>query len=158
MGSKPKFQRLDNAISQTVKNDMEQNNMKFQLVPPHKHRQNKADRAIQNFKSHFIAGLFSVNPKLPQNLWDKLIPQAVITLNLLRRSIINPKLSAYQQLYGNFDYNATPMAPTGTKVIAYETTSTRGSYDPHGTEGWYIWPALDHYICWKVYIPSTWGI
>ena len=33
--SKPKFQRLDNEISQTVKKYMQQNSIKFQVVPPY---------------------------------------------------------------------------------------------------------------------------
>ena len=124
---------------------MQQNGIKFQLVTPHIHRQNKEERAIQTFKSHLIAGLCSVNPNFLLHLWDKLIPQAVIMLNLLRQSRIDPKLSVCQQLYGNLDYNTTPMAPPVTKVIVHKTPATRGSYDPHGTEGWYIGPALDHY-------------
>ena len=43
-GSKPKFQKLDYEILQTVKNYMEQNNIKFQFVPQHINSQNKAER------------------------------------------------------------------------------------------------------------------
>jgi hypothetical protein len=123
---------------------MAQNNIEYQPVPPHIHRRNKAERAIQTFKAHFIAGLCTVHPNSPLHLWDKLIPQAIITLNMLRCSRINPGLSAYQQLYGNFNYNATPLAPPGTKVLILEPAAKRGTYDPHGTEGWYIGPALKH--------------
>jgi hypothetical protein len=41
-----------------------------QLAPPHIHRRNNAERAIQTFKNHFIAGLFSVDPNFPLKLWD----------------------------------------------------------------------------------------
>ena len=97
-GMKPNFQMLDNEISQTVKKYMAHNNIEYQLVPPHIHRRNKAERAIQTFKAHFIAGLCTVHPNPPLHLWDKLMPQAIITLNMLRSSRINPGLSAYQQL------------------------------------------------------------
>jgi hypothetical protein len=52
-------------------------------------------------------------------LWDNLVKQANITLNLLRASCLNPKLSAYAQLHGSFDFNRTPLAPPGTKVVIH---------------------------------------
>ena len=47
----------------------------------------------------------------------KLIPQAIISLNLLRSSQRNPSLSAYAAIHGNF--NATPLALPRTKVIVH---------------------------------------
>jgi hypothetical protein len=52
-----------------------------------------------------------MHPDFPLNLWDKLLPQAVLTLNLLRPSRINPQLSAHVQVHGNFNYDKTPIAP-----------------------------------------------
>ena len=37
----------------------------FQFVPPHLHRQNAAERAIQTFKNYFIYGISSVNKYPP---------------------------------------------------------------------------------------------
>ena len=54
-----------------------------------------------------------IDPNFNLALWDKLIPQALITLNILYRFNINPKLSAYSQLYGTYDFNYTPIAPLG---------------------------------------------
>ena len=45
-----------------------------------------AERAIQTFKNHFIAGLSSTNPNFPLHLWDELLEQATITINLLQQS------------------------------------------------------------------------
>jgi hypothetical protein len=50
----------------------------FQLVPPHIHYRNAAERAIHTFKNHFIAGLCSTNKDFPLHLWDRLLPQAII--------------------------------------------------------------------------------
>jgi hypothetical protein len=83
----------------------------FQLVPPHNHRRNAAEKAIGTWKDHFIAGLSSLDPNFPMHLWCQLIPQATTTLNLLRQSHINPRLSAEAQLNGAFDFNTTPLAP-----------------------------------------------
>ena len=94
---------------------MAKEEVKYQLVALYIHRQNAAERAIRTFKDHFIAGLCTTDKQFPARLWNELIPQAEITLNLLRTSRINPKLSAHAQVFGQFDYNRTPMAPPGLK-------------------------------------------
>jgi hypothetical protein len=86
------------------------------------------------------------------------MPQADITLNLLRSSRRQPKLSAYACLNGNFDFNQSPLAPPGTRVVVHVTTDQRPSMAPHGVDGWYVGPSLDHYRCFKCYIPSTFGV
>ena len=60
-----------------------------QLVTPYVHRHNVAERAIRTFKNHFLAGLSSTDPAFPLNLYDLLIPQATMTLNILRDPRIN---------------------------------------------------------------------
>ena len=89
-------------------------------MPPHIHQHNSAERAIQTFINHFIAGLASTDPNFPLSNWCRLLPQAELTLNLLRPSRLNPKLSPYAQLEGAFDFNRTPPAPPGTPVIVHE--------------------------------------
>ena len=96
-----------------------------------------------------------MHPSFPLHLWCRLLPLATATLNLLRPSRINPKLSAYELLHGTFDYNKTPLAPPGSKVLVHDAPAKRGTWDSHGTEGWYIGAAPDHYRCHTVYIPST---
>jgi hypothetical protein len=82
-GLKPHLQRLDNEASLALINYLTKQGINYQLAPPHIHRRNNAERAIYTFKNHFIAGLCSVDPMFPLKLWDKLLPQATITLNLL---------------------------------------------------------------------------
>jgi hypothetical protein len=139
-GCKPILHRLDNEASAELKKSMSDKQVKFQLVPPHIHRRNLAERAISTFKYHFIAGLASVDSNFPLHLWWRLIPQVTMTLNLLRQSRINPKLSAYAQLEGNFDYNKTPLAPLGIKVVIHEKCGARRTWAPHGVDGWYLGP------------------
>jgi hypothetical protein len=90
-------------------------------------------------------------------LWYRLLPQAVITLNMLRTSRINPKLSASTHIDGQYDFNRAPMAPPGTKIIAHETPIRRRTWEPNGQDGWYTGPALEHYRCYMVYITKTTG-
>jgi hypothetical protein len=47
------------------------------------------------------------------------------------------------------------MAPPGTIIIAHETLTHRRTWAPHGQDGWYIGPALEHYRCYTVYINKT---
>ena len=154
-GLKPKLQRMDNEASDILKDYIQSEKIDFQLVPPHNHRRNLAERAIQTFKDHFITILCSVNPDFPMHLWCKLLPQAELTLNLLRTSRINPKLSAYAQMHGQFDFNRTPLAIPGTKVIVHEKPSQRQSWGNRGVDGWYLGPAMEHYRCWNCYITET---
>ena len=107
-------------------------NEKFQLVPPHIHQWNATKRAISTFKDHFIAGLASANKDFPLHLWCRLVPHAVITLNLMRQSRINPKLIGHAILHGEFNCDATPLAPPGTRVIVHEKPAVRGTWAPHG--------------------------
>jgi hypothetical protein len=51
-------------------------------------------------------------------LWDRLISQAEITLNLLRQSRANPKILVQEAINGKFDFNATPMAPQDAKSLS----------------------------------------
>ena len=154
-GLRPRLHTLDNEVSTSLKNFLTAEHVEYQLVPPHIHHRNSAERAIQTFKNHFIAGLASTAPNFPLSNWCRLLPQAELTLNLLRPSRLNPKLSAHAQLEGAFDFNRTPLAPPGTRVIVHEKPNQRRTWAPHGIDGWYIGPAMDHYQCYRVWIPST---
>ena len=154
-GLTPELQRLDNETSVSLQLSMQTKKVNFQLVPPHNHRRNAAERCIRTFKNHFIAGVCSTHPNFPLNQWDTLLPQAEIILNLLRPSRINPKLSGYSLLNVEFNYNRTPLAPPGTRVIVHDKPDNRASWAPHGIHGWYIGPSLLHYRCYKCNIPAT---
>jgi hypothetical protein len=80
---KPTFQTMDNESSKALKQFLQSKVIQFQLVAPHIHRTNAAERAMQNFKNHFIAMLCSLDKLFSLHILDRLIPQAVLTLNLL---------------------------------------------------------------------------
>ena len=154
-GHKPKLQKLDNEASAALLKFIEHSDIEFQLAPPQTHRRNAAERAIRTFKNHFISMLCSTDKDFPLKLWDRLIPQALISLNLVRGSRVNPALSAYAQLYGAFDYNRTPLAPPGIRVLVHEKPTIRETWAPHAVDGWYIGPAMHHYRCFRVWIDET---
>jgi hypothetical protein len=131
------------------------NDVEYQLVPPHCHRRNADERAIQTFKEHFLAGLSSVDPTFPLHLWDILLPQAEITLNLLRTSRLHPQLSAAAHFHGLVDYNKTAFAPPVCRIIAHNKPGKIRIWAPHGQHGYSLGPAMHHYRCQNVYIPAT---
>ena len=89
------------------------------------------------------------------HLWCHISPQAIVTLNLLWPSRINPTLSAHAQLHGLFDFNATTFAPPVTEVIVNLKPTIRKSWAPRGQDGWYIDRAKDQERCYNIYIPET---
>jgi hypothetical protein len=131
-GVKPKLQTLDNEASAASKNCFTTNDVKYQLVPPRYHRRNAAERAIRTYKEHFVAVLSYVDPTFQLHLWDRLLPQAEITLNLLRTSRLHPQLSATARFHGLIDYNKTYFVPPGCKIIAHEKPGKRRTWAPHG--------------------------
>jgi hypothetical protein len=83
------------------------------------------------------------------------MPQADLTLNLLQSSRRYPKLSAHSLLNKAFNFLSTPLALPGTRAVAHTTPAQQANMAPHGVDGWYVGPSLDHYRCHKCYIPST---
>ena len=136
-GIKPVLQRLDNEVSKVLIQAIKNKGIDYQLASPNDHRLNPAKRAIQTFKNHLIAILHGCDRKFPAWLWCQIIPQVVMTLNMLRRLRINPRLSAHTQIFGVFDFNRTPLAPIGTRNVVHERTTQQGSttFSDHGVIG-----------------------
>ena len=131
-GLRPKLQRLDNEASTAMKSYITKQGVDFQLTPAVMHRRNAAKRAIRTFKNYFLAILCSTDPEFTLKLWDRLLPQALTTLNLLRGSRSNPKnLSSYAQLPGAFDFNRTPLGG----VLVHKLPEARGIWAPHAVQG-----------------------
>ena len=154
-GNDPNIYVLDNECSSHLKSAMTEESIDWQLATPYLHRTNAAERAIRTFKNHFLAGLATTHPNFPISEWDKLLPQATITLNLLQNSRVNPKLSSYAYLFGPYNFNAHPMAPPGTLVAVHIKPNKRKSWDPHARKGWYIGPSLQHYRNFKFFMTDT---
>jgi len=150
-GHKVDVQILDNEASADYKSEItERWQAQYQLVPPDVHRRNAAERAIRTLKAHFVAILSGVDPSFPQFLWDQLLEQTEITLNLLRQATLNPRMSAWEYFNGPFDFNATPLGPMGCRVLIHNKPSTRKTWDQRGRDGFSLGPALQHYRCYTV--------
>ena len=150
----PKMHVLDNEASKEYQEAI-QKQCKMQLVPPDTHRRNIAERARQTFKNHYIAILAGLDPQFPIFLWSKLLPQTVLTLNLVRPSNVAPNVSAYAYMHGQFDFNVTPLAPLGCPVQLYLKPHRRKSWAKHAADGWYLGVSLKHYRCHRVWNKET---
>ena len=150
-----KIHFLDNEAPNMLLEFFLHNGVQHQFVPPYTHRVNKAERAIQTFKAHFISGISSLPSTFPMHLWCTLVPQATISLNMLRSSKLNKSISAYHMLNGQFNYLSTPMAPPGSPVMIHQKAEQRHSWAPRALPGWYIGPAMHHYRCFQVYQCNT---
>jgi hypothetical protein len=121
----------------------------YQLVQPYSWTGNQILQRPLNCRTLFNQQIFS-NAFVGQNT-----TQAVMILNMVRTSRINPKLVAATQMFGQYDFNRAPMAPPGTRIIAPETPGRRITWAPHVQYGWYIGTALEHYRFYMVYITKT---
>jgi hypothetical protein len=74
-GFKPKLNIMDNQATKHIKKFLTDNDCQLQIVEPHSHRINAAERAIQTFKAAFIAALATTDSNFPLQLWDRLTPQ-----------------------------------------------------------------------------------
>ena len=91
----------------------------YQIVPPYNHRANLAERAIETLKNHFKSGLSTIHPDFTVAEWDCLLPQDFLALNFLQQSNVNPNLSAYVYLFGQFIFNKSSLAPPASKVVIH---------------------------------------
>ena len=89
------FHFMDNEAYTSLNITITTMHTKYQLVPPINHRANNAERVIQTFKNHFIAGMCSIDKYFHLKLWERLLQQATTSLNLIRQSRTLPHISAY---------------------------------------------------------------
>ena len=151
----PNWHVLDNEAPAELKQAIRENNCRVELTPPDMHRRNIAERGMQTFKGHFKAILAGVSDDFPIREWDELIPQTVLTLNLLRQSNVAPNISAYAYHHGSFDYNRMPLAPMGCAVQFHIKPDRRKTWGEHSMDGWYLRTSPEHYRCHVVFVKKT---
>ena len=116
-GVTPKKLILDNVILHHMKDHIKDKyHFTLKVVPPGCHCHNAAKVKIRNFKEHFLSVLAGAADSFPFSLWDHLLPQTKITLNLLHQSNAMPTILAYAHLSGPFDYNKMPLDQMGCEV------------------------------------------
>ena len=123
---------------------MTDNFVAYQLIPKVKHSRNSSEKEIQTWKYPFLSGMASTHPNFTLPQWCKPVEKGNITLNLLLPYRINPKLSAYAQVFGNFDYQKTSLSPPGMKLLAHVLPIDHRSFYPHAINGFSVGVAMEH--------------
>ena len=149
-------QTLDNETSTELEALLRQEVGQLRYLPPHTKRANRAERAIRTAKNHIISTMAEAPTDMPKNMWGDSIEHVELTLNHLREYDANPAISAYEGIHGTrYDFDAHPIAPFGCKVIIHDPPEVRPSWADHGTPGYYLGPALEHYRCHRIWIPTS---
>ena len=90
-------QILDNEVSAAFKKTIVEDwCATYQLFPPNVHRINITERSIRTFKAHFLAILAGLDTNFPKYMWENLLVQTYLTINLPRKATLNPSMSAWE--------------------------------------------------------------
>jgi hypothetical protein len=130
---KSKLQTLNNKASAALKHFFTANDVEYQLVSPHCHRQNGAECAIRTFKGTLCGRTLLCRPNLSIAFVGHNLPQAEITLNLLRTSRLHPQLSAVAHFHCLVDYNKTVFSARMQNHCTRETRKTTHLGTPRAT-------------------------
>ena len=153
-GIVPEKHILDNKCSEKLK-DLIRETCKLELVPLGYHRGNIAKVSIKAFKQHFLSILAGLPDGFLWSLWDRLLPQTEVTLNLLRQSNTAPNVFAYAHMYGNFDYNRMPLAPIGCLCQVHVKPDNHKSWNFHSQKGYYLFTSGKHYHTNNIFMKDT---
>ena len=135
---------LDNECPNNLKLSILKTDYNFKLVLPHHHIRNATERAIWAANTYLLAGLATCDPYFLITEQDCLLRQSEITLNLLRTSRINLKLSSWTYINGVFELNKTPLAPPRSHIIMHSKAGQRIGWAYHELEDFYVAPAPNH--------------
>ena len=92
-GHKVNVRILDNEVSADFKRVIvDYWGATYQLVPPNVLQQNKDEKSIYTFKTHFLSVLDGVDYEFTNCVWENLLGQTELTLNLLRQATLNPHI------------------------------------------------------------------
>ena len=117
---KPRLNIMDSKDLQTVKKYITDNDVKYQLLEQKKALCKWRIESHLHSKNHFVVVLSFVPRGFPIFLWDELMPQDEIKLNILQSSRTCPKLLAHAHLHGILNYNPTPLTPAGYRALIYK--------------------------------------
>ena len=107
----------------------------YQHVPAGGHRANGAEAAIRGVKNQSTSTRGIAGPSSPPKDWDLLTPHCEHTLNPLRPSKYNPRLSAWTTTHGQYSSTPTPIAPAGCKAIVHGRAMGRAPWADRGVNG-----------------------
>ena len=96
-----------------------------------------------------------VDKNFPLQLWCQILPHAEHQINLLRKSMVMPTISAFAYMYGQHDYNAHPFSPIVFESDMHAMPRGRKTSESHTKTGYYLATSWGNYQCHKVWIRKT---
>ena len=133
----PNWHVLDNEAPKELKQAICDNGCRVESTPTDQHRQNSG-----------------VADSFPINQWE-LLPQTILTLNLLRQSNVAPNISAYAYYHGSFDYNWMLIAPMGYAIQFHIKPSRRKTFGEHSEDGFNWKTSAEHYRTHVIFCKKT---
>ena len=91
---------------------------------PDVYRRNAVERSIWTFKAHFLEILSGVNRAFPSSLWDTLLTQTELTLNLLYQATLAPYIWEREYYNGPNNYDAKSVQPHRMQILHPQQTQT----------------------------------
>lgn len=147
---RPTLHILDNVCIRELNQAITDNTMAYQLVLPHDHHRNAAEKAIQIFEDHFVAVLCGIDPDFPMRLWCALLPQATIQLNMMRPSATKQLVSAFEHIHVPHNYDKHPFAILSSAVEIHVALKNRATWGEHTVPGFYLGQSWEHYRCYDL--------
>eukprot|EP00804_Cyclotella_cryptica_P025775 CCRYP_002953-RA/>CCRYP_002953-RA protein AED:0.55 eAED:0.48 QI:0/0/0/1/0/0/2/0/300 len=108
-----------------------------------------------NIQDHFISVLAGVADGFPINQWDKLLPETILTLNLVWQSNTAPNISAWAYHHGSFDYNRMLIVPMRCEVQFHIKPTRQKTFGEHSGDGFYLRTSAEHYRTHIVFVKKT---
>jgi hypothetical protein len=104
-----------------------------------------------------IAMCHTTDPSFPAHLLlEAVVDQAEIIINQMRPWHDDPTINAWTGMHNApYDHLANPMSIFGIRCVVQEKSHLRPTWGPHGKDGFYLGPALQHYRCWRIHVTDT---
>jgi hypothetical protein len=99
--------------------------------------------------------LCSIDKNFLLPLWDCLLLQAILSLNLMHSCRLVPDFLPGPKYMVPSPSITSPLHQPGIRVIMHETPTACSSWSPRAVNGWYIGQASDSYHCYHVWIWET---
>ena len=117
----------------------------LKILQSYCHRQTSLMLLLNISRRIFYSFLAGVDDYLPKFLWDKLLLQAELTVNLLQQANVNAKLSAHSYLCSPFEYNHFSWTMLGYAIQVHIPPDFHSSLGNRERKVWCIRCAWDHY-------------
>ena len=141
--------------SSHISNKYESHNKKYHIKGRDATQQRSPHKKIKN---PFIAILSGVDKRFPMHLWDRLLLQIEMTLDMLQVTNIKPWVSAKINLQGQHDYNKMPITPLGFHTMTHNKPERRTLWGPWASKGFYVSTSNKYYQCFWIWLKGTCSI